>query len=142
MVCGFVTGSGAGVARAGTARRRDAACVRMADDAAAVVAAKFPLVLKNKAPYIVFDPIDGEKGVKLELKEVPVFASDDADLGETLFDYDNGKFKPVKAPNMGIAWPSGDGRRIKMTGTKGYYAQPNLKEYGPFPDFFKRSCDG
>jgi len=94
------------------------------------------------APYIVFDPIDGEKGVKLELKEVPVFASDDADLGETLFDYDNGKFKPVKAPNMGIAWPSGDGRRIKMTGTKGYYAQPNLKEYGPFPDFFKRSCDG
>mmetsp|Transcript_8039 Transcript_8039/g.17286 ORF Transcript_8039/g.17286 Transcript_8039/m.17286 type:complete len:143 (+) Transcript_8039:40-468(+) len=142
MVSAFVGGSAQRLSSRTPARGRSAVCgLRMSDDAAGVVAEKYPIYVKNKAPFIVFDPIDGEQGVKLEMVEVPAFATSDDSAG-TLFDYDDGKFKPSPPPNMGIAWPSGDGRGTKMTGTKGYYSQPNLKEYGPFPDFFKRSCDG
>lgn len=45
------------------------------------------------------------------------------------------------APSPGAGWSSGDGRRVPMKGTTGSFTQPNLRQYGPFPDFLKRSCD-
>lgn len=54
----------------------------------------------------------------------------------------NAQFIPNKpAPSPGAGWSSGDGRRVPMKGTTGSFTQPNLRQYGPFPDFLKRSCD-
>lgn len=64
-----------------------------------------------------------------------------ADDKGTLFDYDDREFKASKVESVGAAWPSGDGRRVEMKGTMGSFTQPNLRTYGPFPDFFKRSCE-
>lgn len=90
------------------------------------------------APFISFD---GEKGFKLEMKRVAAFAEVDDDAG-SLFDYDVDRFIPNKpAPSPGAGWSSGDGRRVPMKGTTGSFTQPNLRQYGPFPDFLKRSCD-
>jgi len=102
-----------------------------------VVNEKYPLSKKHKAPVISFE---GNSGLRIEMKKIEAF-TEEVESTESLFSYDNGKFQPVKPKDMGIAWPSGDGRQVKMTGTKGSFTQPNLKEYGPFPDYFKRSCD-
>ncbi|PXF49016.1 hypothetical protein BWQ96_01154 [Gracilariopsis chorda] len=108
-------------------------------DAQQIVDEKYPTYARNRAPFISFD---GETGIRLEMKPVQQFALVDKTT-EPLFDYsDPDEFKPNKpVPPSPISWPSGDGRGKKMNGTKGYFTQPNLKEYGPFPDFFKRSCD-
>nr|7Y7A_AA Chain AA, Linker4 [Porphyridium purpureum]7Y7A_AW Chain AW, Linker4 [Porphyridium purpureum]7Y7A_EA Chain EA, Linker4 [Porphyridium purpureum]7Y7A_EW Chain EW, Linker4 [Porphyridium purpureum] len=101
-----------------------------------VVNAAYPKNIKNKAPVISFD---GKKGVKLEMVTLQTFAGDDSE--DTLFDYSSGKFMPQKPADMGIAWPSGDGRQAEMKGGKGSFNQPDLRKYGPFPDFLKRSMD-
>jgi len=52
------------------------------------------------------------------------------------------QFIPNKpGPSPGTAWSSGDGRQVALKGTKGSFTQPDLRRYGPFQDFYKRSCD-
>ncbi|KAK1858559.1 hypothetical protein I4F81_001160 [Pyropia yezoensis] len=98
----------------------------------------YPFEKRHEAPFISFD---GENGVKLEMKRVAAFAEVDDDAG-SLFDYDVDRFISNKpAPSPGAGWSSGDGRRVPMKGTTGSFTQPNLRQYGPFPDFLKRSCD-
>lgn len=99
----------------------------------------FPVYKRNQAPFISFD---GEQGISLQMKPVKAFQESDT-TEPTLFSYvDSDTFIPSKVtPPSPISWPSGDGRGVPMSGTEGSFTQPNLKEYGPFPDFFKRSCD-
>lgn len=99
------------------------------------VSKNFPAYRRNKAPVIEFD---GDAGFRISMERVKAFAEVDADT-EPLLDYsDPDVFNPTKpgAPSA-ISWPSGDGRTATMTGTMGSFTQPNLKTYGPFPDFFK-----
>ncbi|CAN8063833.1 unnamed protein product [Agarophyton chilense] len=112
----------------------------MSAGAQSVVDEKYPLYARSKAPFISFN---GKDGIYLENKPVKQFALVDK-TSEPLFDYsDPGDFKPDKPQSpSAISWPSGDGRGISIKGTKGSFNQANIKEYGPFQDFFKRSCDG
>lgn len=130
MTPAFVTGPALPASRS----RSHHTCPRMVG-AQQVVDEKYPIYLRNRAPFIRFD---GESGISLEMKPVQQFASVDKTT-EPIFDYsDPDEFKPNKpVPPSDISWPSGDGRGKKMTGTKGFFTQPNLREYGPFPDFFK-----
>lgn len=109
-------------------------CVRMSD-AAKVVDDNYPVYVRNRAPFITFD---GQKGISLAMKPVKQFAIVDAGT-PPLFDYSApDDFKPEKpTPPSPISWPSGDGRTVRMRGSRGSFNQPNLKTYGPFPDFFK-----
>lgn len=99
----------------------------------------YPVYRRNKAPVISFD---GNDGVRLEMTRIKSFQELDNDV-QPLLDYsDPDEFVPNKPiPPSPISWPSGDGRGVKLSGTKGSFTQPDLKTYGPFPDFFKRSCD-
>eukprot|EP00168_Porphyra_purpurea_P011693 TRINITY_DN297_c0_g2_i1.p2 TRINITY_DN297_c0_g2~~TRINITY_DN297_c0_g2_i1.p2 ORF type:complete len:143 (+),score=55.93 TRINITY_DN297_c0_g2_i1:121-549(+) len=134
VALGASTLRGAAVSRRAPAAAR-AAGVRME---VAEVEVYYPKVKRHEAPFISFD---GEKGVKLEMKRVAAFTEVDNDA-ESLFDYDVDRFIPNKPePSPGTAWPSGDGRRVPLKGTKGSFTQPDLRRYGPFPDFYKRSCD-
>lgn len=99
----------------------------------------FPLYQRNRAPTISFDR---DVGVSLSMAPIQAFEDTDSTDG-TLFSYaDPSAFVPNKPiPPSPISWPGGDGRGNEMKGTKGYYSQPNLFEYGPFPDFYKvRTC--
>ena len=76
------------------------------------------------------------------MKPVETFTNTDPDIEQdTLFDYDDSLFGEVKREQVGTSWPSGDGRRRGVEGTVGSFSQPNLRIYGPFKDFYKRSCD-
>ncbi len=99
----------------------------------------YPAYRRNKAPVITFN---GSEGVRLEMTRIKAFQEVDDDTPPLLDYSDPDEFVPNKpTPPSAISWPSGDGRGVKMTGTKGSFTQPDLKTYGPFPDFFKRSCD-
>ena len=102
----------------------------------------FPAYRRNKAPLISFD---SEVGVLLENKRVTAFKElDDEDSGPLLsgiYDEPDSFTKKHPVPPSAQSWPSGDGRKKKISGDKGNFTQPDLKNYGPFPDFFKRSCD-
>lgn len=97
----------------------------------------YPVYRRNQAPYITFD---GNTGFKLEMKAVSSFRETDK-TEDTLFNYNSDDvFEPKKTtPPSPISWPSGDGRGVPMTGPQGAFTQPNVKEYGPFPDFYKVS---
>lgn len=104
-----------------------------------VVTKNYPAYRRNKAPVIEFD---GSNGFRISMVRVKAFAELDADT-EPLLDYsDPGVFVPTKtSPPSAISWPAGDGRGVSMRGTRGSFTQPNLKTYGPFPDFYKvRFC--
>lgn len=99
----------------------------------------FPAYRRNKAPVITFN---GNEGVRLEMTRIKAFQEVDNDTPPLLDYSDPDQFVPTKpTPPSAISWPSGDGRGVEMNGTKGSFTQPDLKTYGPFPDFFKRSCD-
>lgn len=107
----------------------------MSSDADDVVNKYYPIYQRNRAPQISFD---GQRGVSMSMAPVKAFAEVDK-TEDTLFDYsDEDEFVPVKnVPPSPISWPSGDGRGKKMRGTTGSFTQPNLKYYGPYPDFYK-----
>lgn len=121
-----------------SAHKQGQVCTRMAVDGNAVVDKYYPLYRRYRAPTIV---VDGEKGISVSM--APIVAFEETDKTDApLFDYNGGEFianKPV--PPSSISWPSGDGRGVAMGGTAGSFTQPNLKDYGPFPDFFKVSFD-
>mmetsp|Transcript_36269 Transcript_36269/g.88596 ORF Transcript_36269/g.88596 Transcript_36269/m.88596 type:complete len:130 (-) Transcript_36269:107-496(-) len=121
-----------GALGSGGALRSKARCsrsrVRMS--AESVVEYYFPEGKRNMAPEISFS---GDQVSVGSIEVVP--------KPEPLLSYPSDVFIPDEVPDMGVAWPSGDGRQEDMTGTKGSFDQGNLKEYGPFPDFLKRSCD-
>lgn len=108
-------------------------------DADAIVNKYFPLYQRSRAPLI---SIDGTQGVSVSMTPVVAFTETDK-TDEPLFSYeDPDSFVPDKpVPPSDISWPSGDGRGTLIKGSRGSFTQPNLKFYGPFPDFFKRSCD-
>lgn len=130
MTAAFVTGA-ALPARAATNRRT---CPRMSGELSAVDT-YFPVYQRNRAPTIKFD---GEAGISVSMAPIRAFTTADRDA-TPLFSYaDPDTFVPNKpVPPSDQAWPSGDGRGVPMKGTKGSFTQPNLKKYGPFPDFFK-----
>lgn len=95
----------------------------------------FPEYRRNKAPVISFN---GEEGIKLQMTRIKAFQEVDNDTPPLLDYSDPDQFAPAKpVPPSAISWPGGDGRGRTMTGTKGSFTQPDLKTYGPFPDFFK-----
>lgn len=125
---------GAALPRA-SARGRRGTCTRMSADASEVVERYFPAYQRHRAPVIAFD---GQQGVSVAMPPIAAFAEADRDAAP-LFDYSDGAFVPDKpVPPSPISWPAGDGRGVVLEGaTKGFFSQPNLREYGPFPDFFK-----
>lgn len=95
----------------------------------------YPEYARNKAPVITFN---GTEGIKLQMVRIKAFQEVDRDTPPLLDYSDPEQFQPVKpVPPSAISWPGGDGRGKTMTGTKGSFTQPDLKTYGPFPDFFK-----
>eukprot|EP00177_Eucheuma_denticulatum_P004607 GFKZ01008383.1.p1 GENE.GFKZ01008383.1~~GFKZ01008383.1.p1 ORF type:complete len:143 (-),score=4.97 GFKZ01008383.1:1389-1817(-) len=108
-------------------------------DTDAVVNKYFPLYQRSRAPLI---SIDGSQGVSVSMAPVVAFTETDK-TDPLLFSYDDpDSFVPNKpVPPSDISWPSGDGRSTLIKGSRGSFNQANLKFYGPFPDFFKRSCD-
>lgn len=142
MTSAFVPGT---ALPAPASRTRVASCPRMADSSpTAVVDFYFPVYQRNRAPTITFD---GEDAVSMSMSPVKAFAEANK-TDAPLFSYaDPDEFvvnKPV--PPSPISWPAGDGRGNPMKGTKGSFTQPDLKFYGPFPDFYKvraqRVCGG
>lgn len=97
----------------------------------------YPEYLRNKAPHISFS---GESGIFFSMERVKAFTED---TGEPpLFNYYEKNWSEDKpATPSPISWPSGDGRKVEMEGLISTFTQPNLREYGPFPDYLKRSCD-
>lgn len=142
MKLAFVNGGSLNVRGVSAAKNttQKVVCPRMATgQAKEVVDEYFPTYERNRAPTISFD---GEKGVSLSM--APIQAFTEVDRNEApLFDYSSeDDFKPNKSvPPSPISWPSGDGRGKPCQGYLSEFIQPNLKEYGPFPDFYKVSFD-
>lgn len=131
VLSAFVSGAALPVR---TPRRASQSRVKMSS-AEDVVNKYYPLRVRHRAPTITFD---GVVGIRLSMKPIAAFVEVDKDT-PSLFDYsDPNEFVPNKpVPPSAISWPSGDGRGVAMKGYKGFFVQPNLKEYGPFPDFYK-----
>lgn len=107
----------------------------MADDAQEVVESYFPAYERHRAPLITFD---GEKGVSVAMPPVGSFEEVDKTAAPLLDYSDPDAFVPNKpVPPSAISWPGGDGRGNVIKSRTGSFTQPNLKEYGPFPDFYK-----
>lgn len=104
-------------------------------DSASVVDKYFPVYQKHRAPVIEFNGVEGISVAMPRLKAFTEVDKDEAPLFSYLGDDEFVPNKPV--PPSPISWPGGDGRGNVMNGTKGSFTQPNLKDYGPFPDFFK-----
>eukprot|EP00171_Calliarthron_tuberculosum_P002360 IDg2360t1 len=104
-----------------------------------VVTKNYPPYRRNKAPVIKFEGVDA---FRISMERISAFTEVDADTAPLLDYSDPDVFVPSKpTPPSAISWPSGDGRSVSMRGTRGSFTQPNLKTYGPFPDFYKvRSC--
>ncbi len=101
----------------------------------AIVEEKFPTYRQNKAPVITFN---GNLGIRLSMERIGAFTEVDEDTPPLLNYADPDVFIPNKpVPPSAISWPSGDGRGMKLSGSKSRFTRPNLKTYGPFPDFFK-----
>lgn len=109
-----------------------------------VVDRYFPPSRRDRAPTIEVTDVY----VSLSMAPVAAFTTADKDA-PLLLDYsDPNEFVPSKptAPSA-ISWPSGDGRSNEFKGVASDFDQPNLKLYGPFPDFYKvsstlyRHCD-
>lgn len=130
MTAAFVTGA-ALPSRSSQNRRT---CPRMSSELSPVET-YFPVYQRNRAPTITFD---GEEGISVSMAPIKAFVDVDKNA-PPLLDYSGpDDFVPSKpVPPSAISWPSGDGRGMKIVGTKGSFTQPNLKKYGPFPDFFK-----
>lgn len=101
-----------------------------------VVDKYFPAYQRNRAPTIEIIP---DTAVSLSMAPIEAYATVDK-TDAPLLDYANpNEFVPNKpVPPSAISWPSGDGRSDpNFKGTPSSFDQPNLKLYGPFPDFFK-----
>eukprot|EP00172_Hildenbrandia_rubra_P000300 Plantae.Rhodophyta-Hildenbrandia_rubra.ctg11379.p1 GENE.Plantae.Rhodophyta-Hildenbrandia_rubra.ctg11379~~Plantae.Rhodophyta-Hildenbrandia_rubra.ctg11379.p1 ORF type:complete len:142 (+),score=4.24 Plantae.Rhodophyta-Hildenbrandia_rubra.ctg11379:256-681(+) len=118
--------------------KRHPRSLKMAATTDQTITQYYPPSTRSRAPFITISP--DRNSLRLEMKPVETFVNQADDKG-TLFDYDDREFKASKVESVGAAWPSGDGRRVEMKGTMGSFTQPNLRTYGPFPDFFKRSCE-
>lgn len=97
---------------------------------------------KSNAPYVTAQAEGASENGAGSLPKVfgePGAMTPANGTATTLFDYTTeDTFVPDKpVPPSAISWPSGDGRGKECKGTKGSFNQPNLKLYGPFPDFFK-----
>lgn len=140
MKVGFVNSGGLNLrgVSATKSTTQKGVCPRMATGPAKeVVDRNFPVYERNRAPTITFN---GKEGISVDMAPIQAFC--DVDRNEApLFDYSaKDAFKPNKPePPSAISWPSGDGRGKPCEGYVSEFTQPNLKEYGPFPDFYKVS---
>lgn len=106
--------------------------------AQSVVEKYYPVYRRHKAPVIEFR---GDTGIALNMVFISAFAEVDKDAPPLLDYSDPDAFVANKAvPPSAISWPSGDGRgNTDFKGVGSAFTQPNLKTYGPFPDYFKVS---
>lgn len=103
-----------------------------------VVDENYPLYERYRAPVIT---VKGDVGVSVGMEVIPAFCEIDKNTPPLLDYSDEFEFEPNKPlPPSAISWPSGDGRGNDLKGVRSFFTQPNLKTYGPFPDFFKVRC--
>lgn len=96
----------------------------------------YPAYRRDRAPKIVISP---DTSVSVAMSPVDAFTTIDKSE-PSLLDYSNPSDFVVKKSTSpsAISWPSGDGRSDPdFVGVPSQFDQPNLKSYGPFPDFSK-----